>query len=123
MSKKKKKIKEEKKRQDEQKKKIKKNFVSNVSDKGDQVFKQYAKKFYETMREINGFVSGVDLLEELNDRKVDLNNDPHFLWRLWREVEVLYPHSIEFIPQSSIHWWSKPSDWRWIRRPQREKER
>ena len=87
-------------------------------NKRERTIKDYARKFYEIMEKSTGFVDGIWISEQLDKKGWSINGNPHVLWRIWRQTENDYPVSIEFIPQSSTFWRSKPSGWRYIGPPQ-----
>ena len=68
----------------------------------------YAKKFYDIMKKTEGYVDGLYLFDKFKKSNYDINNDGAFLWKIWRQVEHDYPHSINFIPQNSLFWRSRP---------------
>jgi len=93
--------------------------------KGERNVKEYAKKFYQIMKNSpkNHYVNCIYLYWYFKDAGWGLGNDPHFLWRIWRQVENDFPASIDFLPQRPIFWDKKPSGWRYIGPPQYEKRR
>ena len=109
MIRKKKKIKEQK-----TKAKAKKHIHFFENNDNNRDMKQCARKFYEIMQKTDGYVDGIYILKKLKESHLDLRGNPFMLWRIWRQVENDFPHSITFAPQSSCFWTNKPSGWKYL---------
>jgi len=81
------------------------------------------KTFYKVMENETGYVDGLSLIEKMKLKGCDLKNDPNTLWKVWKQVETEFPYSIDFIPQSSVFWTSKPSGWKYIGPPRYDVKR
>lgn len=60
------------------------------------------------------FVDGIFLVDKFESLGWHLKSGATTLWRVWRQVEGDFGERIQFIPQNSTHWMSKPSGWRYL---------
>ena len=90
----------------------------------ERTIKNYAKKFYQIMRDTPSekYVNCLYLQERFKEAGWDLNDDPFKLWRIWRQAESDFPNSVEFIPQR-FPGPKGPVGWKYIGPPQYERKR
>jgi len=83
--------------------------------------KDCAKKFYYIMKDATeSYVDCQYLHEEFEKASINLCQNPHTLWRIWRQAENDFPCSIDFFPQVKEHWGSKPCGWHYVGPPKYE---
>ena len=96
--------------------------IIDYAEKGERTVKDYARQFYNIMKESNGYVNCLYIHSELNRTGWSVNNNPSVLWRIWRQVENDFPHAVDFLPQTDTLWFSRPSGWKYVGPPQYDKK-